>query len=86
MREALWQNGKLATITEGAAGDLIEGGAVATRNVARVAVESAPDKPAACTHAVHNPTGRLFELGRQTHDRGGQRGVGIQGSKIGRAR
>jgi hypothetical protein len=30
MREALWQNGKLATITEGAAGDLIEGGAVAT--------------------------------------------------------
>jgi hypothetical protein len=86
IRDALWRNGKLASITEGAPGDLIERGAGATHNIAWVAVESAPDEPVACTHAARHPTGRLLELGRQTHDRGGQRGVGAQGSIIGGAR
>jgi len=86
MLDALWRNGKLAPTTQGAPGDLLEGDAVATHDIAWVGVESAPGEPAACTRALHHPAGRLFNPARQTHDRGGQQGGEVQGSTVGVAR
>ena len=66
MWDALWRNGKVATMTAGAPFGLIEAGAVAARDgrIAWVGAESAlPAAPAACARAVHDLEGRLLTPG-----------------------
>lgn len=67
MWDALWRNGKLATMTARAPFGLIDGGAVAAQDdgIVWAGVELAlPGEPATCTRAVHDLPGRLFDPGR----------------------
>lgn len=66
MWDALWRNGKVATMTAGAPFGLIEAGAVAAEGgrIAWVGPESAlPASPAASARAVHDLEGRLLTPG-----------------------
>src|ERR1700732_5173877 len=66
MWDALWRNGKVATMTAGAPFGLIEGGAVAAEGgrIAWVGAESAlPAAPTACARTVHDLGGRLLPPG-----------------------
>jgi imidazolonepropionase len=66
MWDALWRNGKLATMTEGAPFGLIENGVIAAEDgrIAWVGMESAlPGAPATCARAVHDLGGRLLTPG-----------------------
>ncbi|HYB44444.1 MAG TPA: imidazolonepropionase [Candidatus Methylomirabilis sp.] len=66
MWDALWRNGKLATMTPGAGFGLIEAGAIAARDgrIAWVGAESAlPEPPARCAETVHDLGGRLLTPG-----------------------
>jgi imidazolonepropionase len=66
MWDALWRNGKVATMTAGAPFGLIEAGAVAAEGgrIAWVGAESAlPAGSAAAAHTVHDLGGRLLTPG-----------------------
>ena len=66
MWDALWCNGKVATMTEGAPFGLIERGAIAVQDglIAWVGAEAAlPGAPAVCAHTVHDLSGRLLTPG-----------------------
>jgi imidazolonepropionase len=68
MWDALWRNGKVATMTAGASAPfgLIEDGAVAAEDgrIAWIGAESAlPGAPATCARAVHDLGGRLLTPG-----------------------
>src|SRR5262245_1471927 len=66
MWDALWCNGKLATMTDGSPFGLIEKGAVAAEGgrITWVGAESAlPGAPASCARVVHDLGGRLLTPG-----------------------
>src|SRR5262249_45157634 len=66
MWDALWRNGKLATMTEGAPFGLIEKGAIAVQDgrIAWVGAEAAlPGALAACARVVHDLSRRLLTPG-----------------------
>jgi imidazolonepropionase len=66
MWDALWRNGKVATMTEGAPFGLIAEGAIAAESgrIAWVGPEAAlPGPPAACARVVHDLHGRLLTPG-----------------------
>ena len=71
MWDALWRNGKVATMTAGATRPfgLIEDGAVAAEDgrIAWIGAESAlPGAPATCARTVHDLGGRLLTPGWST--------------------
>jgi len=66
MWDALWHNGKVATMTTGSPFGLIEAGALAAQDgrIAWVGAASAlPAAPAACARTVHDLEGRLLTPG-----------------------